>query len=159
MATVKDDWAGFIRFVPARIPELTDDELQSYADHWWMLARQYYRNGDDVHRWRCSDTATYAVLEQARRSGLVVRVPFSRSLTEADRSRERNILLNACVPDDGCGFPLHPALQGLCYPHYGMHLQPLGERRAYEERMRDWVATAACYGLSEEAGLGYSLYL
>jgi len=36
---------------------------------------------------------------------------------------------------------------------------PVAERRAYEERMLDWVATAVCYSVSEEQGLLFGLYL
>jgi hypothetical protein len=156
---MSDGGEAFLRYPTARLPELTDVELETYGDHWWALARQCYRDGNDVDRWRCADAATYAVLEQARRAGVVVHNPPPRSMSEADRSMERNMLLNSCAPDDGCGFPIHPGLQGLRYPSYGMHLEPLAERRAFEERMRDWVAIGASYGMSEEQGLAFSLYM
>jgi len=76
-----------------------------------------------------------------------------------DVSAERDRLLNADVPDNGYGRPLHPDLQGLRYPHYGMHRRPLAERREYGELMLDWVAIGRSPGLTPEQSMHLSLYL
>jgi hypothetical protein len=76
---------------------------------------------------------------------------------DARLARDRR--LNADVPAGGRGFPLHPDLQGLRYPNYGVHRRPLAERQAYEEDMLDWVAMGRAHGLTPGQSMHLSLYL
>jgi hypothetical protein len=103
--------------------------------------------------------ATAAVVEQAQRAGIETLVEPVPSAVPVDAALARNALLNSCVPEGGCGYPLHPELQGLQYPAYGMHRQSMSKRLSYEEKMLDWVAVGESYGYTDEQSMLFSLYL